>query len=142
MTGYKLIVYPVHLIQGVPQQIFGISFLSQMGPIKLSNWEGLVLSVSQLTGEYILSGSCKQLSKGRGITCNRTSFGGLSKLDQDFFQQNLLAEPHPMREENCQRCRMQECDDCSPDPFNMTPQICVENQLIIITRPRFLLMNL
>ena len=110
--------------------ILSISFISQLGPLPLSSHEGMVLSISQLTGEYILSGFNKNLNQEKGVTCNRANFGKLSRMDQEFFNQNLLDEPHPLREGHCPKCRMQLCGDCATDPFSMSPVTRAENSLI------------
>ena len=69
--------------------ILGAGFFSRYGPLQVDSYEGLNLSVSRITNSYLISGYYKG-SDFKDISNFRVNFGGLSKMDRDFLQSNIL----------------------------------------------------
>ena len=110
--------------------ILGAGFLSRYGPMLIDTHQGLNLSVSRISNSYLVSGYY-QGSDSREISNFRVNFGGLSKLDREFLQSNIVPTPHPARQDHCTGCRITKCLSCEADQYNLDPLTRIENELIL-----------
>ena len=87
------------------------------------------MSVSRISNAYLISGYY-QGAENRDVSNYRVNFGGLSRLDRNFLESNILPTPHPARQEHCTGCRMTKCLSCEADPYNLDPLTRIENELL------------
>ena len=108
--------------EGAPQLILGNSFLHRYPHVIISNYKGLTLNQSSITGKLFIQGSSDghQLEEDlkeetSNVPVIKSSKAILCKVDQDFFRYNYLEEL-PVTSQ-CSDCSLQKCHRCEGELF-------------------------
>ena len=102
--------------------ILGNSFISRFPHALISNYQGLTLNKSSVTGNLFIQGALEGHQVGAEDSSNtpvvRTNKATISRLDQQFLEYNFL-EDLPLSKP-CLKCNMQQCSSCESNTFVRT----------------------